>query len=67
MNLLFSGVYQTCAGTRAQESTPTGVSAFYPEQDQEWIFLIETGAGAGVIINHFVFEILMSLCTSRDL
>jgi len=39
-----------------QELTPAGVSAFQPEQDQQWIFLI--GTGAGVIVSHSVFEIL---------
>jgi len=40
-----------------------------PEQDQEWIFSIGTGAeaGAGVIFNHSGFEILMFICTLRDL
>jgi len=45
------------------ESTPAGVSIFQqePEQDQEWIFSI--GTEAGVVFNHSVFEILMSICT----
>jgi len=60
---------QICAGAGIQESTPAGVSAFQqePEQDQEWIVLIGTGAGAAVIFNHSVFGILMSFCTLRDL
>jgi len=42
---------QRCAGAGVQESTPAGVSVFQqkPEQDQEWIFFIGTGPGAGVI------------------
>jgi len=49
-------VQKRCAGARVQEWTPAGVSTFQqePEQDQEWMFLIETGAGAGVIFNHSV-------------
>jgi len=52
-----------------QESTPAGVSVFQqdPEQDQEWIFLTGIGAGAGVIYNHSVYEIILSICTVRDL
>jgi len=50
-----------------QEPTPAGVDVFQQEQDQEWIFSIVTGAGAGVIFNHGVFEILMSICTLCDL
>jgi len=40
---------QRCAGSGVQESTTAGVSVFQqdPEQDQEWIFLIGTGLGAG--------------------
>jgi len=58
---------QRCTGAGVQESTPAGVDVFpqEPEQDQEWIFSIVTGAG--VIFNHSVFEILMSICTLRDL
>jgi len=63
--------YQRCAGSGVQDSTPSGVDVFQqePEQDQEWIFSIETGlgAGAGVIFNHSAFEILMFICTVRDL
>jgi len=33
------------------------------EQDQEWIFSL----GAGVIFNHSVYEIILSICTLRDL
>jgi len=46
-------VNQRCAGSGVQESTPAGVSIFQqePEQDQEWIFLIGTGAEAGVIFS----------------
>jgi len=29
--------------------------------------LIETGAGAGVILNQSVFEILLYICSLRDL
>jgi len=40
-------VLQRCVEAGVQESTPAGVSVFQqdPEQDQEWIFFIETGAG----------------------
>jgi len=46
-------IQQRCAGPGVQESTPTGDSVFQqePEQDQEWIFLIGTGPGAGVIFS----------------
>jgi len=58
---------QRCAGAVVQESTPAGVCVFQqkPEQDQEWIYSIGTGpgAGAGVILNHRVFEILMCVFT----
>jgi len=42
-------MYQRCAGTGVPESIPEGVGVFQqePEQDQEWIFLIRTGPGAG--------------------
>jgi len=44
------------------ELTPEGVGVFQqePEQDQEWIFSIGTGpgAGAGVIFHHSAFDIL---------
>jgi len=43
------GTVQRCARAGVQESTPAGVSVFQQEQDQEWIFLIETGAGTRVI------------------
>jgi len=44
---------QRCAGAGVEESTPAGVGVFQQEseQDQEWIFLIRTGAGAGVIFS----------------
>jgi len=62
---------QSCAGSGVQESTPEGVGVFQQEskQDQNWIFSIVTGAGAGakVIFNHNVFEILMSIRILRDL
>jgi len=50
---LFTGCFYTqwhqrCAGAEIQESTPAEVSAG-TDQDQEWIFLGETGPGAGVI------------------
>jgi len=45
---------QMCAGAGVQELTRARVSAFQPEQDQEWIFLIGTEAGVGVIFNHRV-------------
>jgi len=53
-----------------QESTPSGVGVFQqnPEQDQEWIFSIGTGPGAGVIFNHTrysTFEILCFLSIAR--
>jgi len=50
-------------------SRSAGVDAFQqePEQDQEWIFSIGIGAGTGVIVNHSDFEILMFICTLRDL
>jgi len=61
--------YQRCAGAGVQESTPAGVGVFQkePEQDQEWIFSIGTEAGAGVIFNHSVYKIILSVCTLCDL
>jgi len=43
-----------CAGAGVQESTPAGVGVFQQEQepDQEWIFSVGTGLGAGVIFNY---------------
>jgi len=60
-------VYQRWAGAGVQESTPAGVGAF--QQNQEWIFSIGTGGGAGigVIFNHSVDEIILSICTLRNL
>jgi len=60
-------VHQRCEKAGVQESTPAGVGVFQQEaeQDQEWIFSIETGAG--VIFNHSVYEIILSICTLRDL
>jgi len=62
---------QRCAGAVVQESTPAEVGAFQqdPEQDQECIFSIGTGSGAGsgVIFSHSVFGISMFTCTQRDL
>jgi len=45
------GAKQRCAGAGVQESTSAGFSVFQQEleQDQEWIFFIGTGSGAGVI------------------
>jgi len=50
---------QSCAGAGVQESTPAGVGVFQTGSGagQEWVFLIGTGPGAGVIFNHSVFEI----------
>jgi len=36
---------QRYAGSGVQESTPTGVTVFHQEQEQEWIFFLATGAG----------------------
>jgi len=50
--------------------TPVGIGVFQQEseQDQEWIFSIGTGfEGAGVIFNHSVYEIILSICTLLDL
>jgi len=60
-------VHQRCAGAAVQESTPAGVGVFQlePEQDQEWIFSI--GTGAGVIFNQSVFEIAMTIRILRNL
>jgi len=62
-------VWQRCAGAGVPESTPAGVSVFQqePEQDQKWIFLIGTGAGAGVIFKHRDFKILMVIYTVSKL
>jgi len=64
-------VQQRCAGAGVQESTPAGVSVFQQEmeQDQEWIFSIGkvSETGSGVILNHSVYEIIMPICTLRDL
>jgi len=59
---------QRCARSGVQEWTPAGVGAFQqkPEQDQEWIFSIEIGAGAGVIFNHSVFEIYIDYLHSTQ-
>jgi len=46
--------------------TPAGVGGFQQEQDQEWIFLIVTGAGAGVIFNRSVFEICIDYLHSTQ-
>jgi len=53
------GTLQRCARAGVQELTPAGVSVFQQdlEQDQEWIFLIGTGAGSGAIFNQSVFKI----------
>jgi len=50
-----------------QESTPAGYGVFQqePEQDQEWIVSIGTGAGAGVIFNS-VFEICIDYLHSTQ-
>jgi len=55
---LFRATDQMCAGSSVQESTPAGVSVFQQEseQDQEWIFLIGTGPGAGVIFSTVVLR-----------
>jgi len=68
-NIFVMSTIQRCAGIGVQESTPAGVGVFQqkPEQDQEWIFSIVTGPGAGVIFNHSVFETLLSICTVRNL
>jgi len=41
-----------------QESTPAGVSVFQQDSEQEWIFLIRTGAraGSGVIFSRVFFR-----------
>jgi len=33
------------------ELTPAGVGVFQQEPDQEWLFLIRTGSGVGVIFS----------------
>jgi len=60
--------HQRCAGSGVQESTPAEVGVFQqePEQDQEWIFSIETEPGAGVIFNHSVFEIYIDYLHSTQ-
>jgi len=59
-------VVQRCAGTGVQESTPARVGIFEqePEQDQEWIFSI--GTGAGVIFNHSAFDICIDYLQSTQ-
>jgi len=59
---------QRCAGAGVQESTPAGVGVFQqePEQDQEWIFFYGTGAGAGVIFIHSIFEICIDYLHSTQ-
>jgi len=62
---------QRCAGARVPESTPAGVRVFQqePEQDQEWILLIRTGARAGVIFSRVflrficIFEVYINCYT----
>jgi len=49
---------QSCAEAQVQESTPAGVGVFQqdPKQDQDWIFSIVTGPGAGMIFKHNVLR-----------
>jgi len=48
------------------DSGRVGVFQQDPEQDQEWIFSIITGSGAGVISNHSVFEICIDYLHSTQ-
>jgi len=59
-------IQQRYAGAGVQESAPAEVSVFQPEQDDKWIFLNGTRPGAGVIYDHSVFEILMSICIQSN-
>jgi len=64
--IIFLSETEVCR-IRVQESTLAGVGVFQqePEQNQEWKFSI--GTGAGVIFNHNVHEIILSICILCDL
>jgi len=66
--LKFLLIAQRCAGAGVQESTSAGVGVFQqePEQDQEWIFSIGTGAGAEVIFNIVFFKICIDYLHSTQ-
>jgi len=59
----FTCITEVCR-IRSTGVDSAGVGIFQ-QQDQEWKFSI--GTGAGVIFNHSVHEIILSVCILRDL